>query len=404
MKILLSVCLWLAALALATMMLIAILRGRPVVLGTRSSRIVGMALFLLVLFGVGAESLRGQQEESTAQEEKRRLLESMPQLLRSEAFVSIWRRGTVRSLIDDFFTALDSIDERTTEADQSSIEARKLQLLGAAPFPEGAREVVQSILKNRFAGSALAHGLESRDVLRALDLMESSGAIHPGQIRMFWKALPSVIATDREGALQIATRLHLQARIHNALVAASFGVQPFNVRAWMGKAGMRPEERMAEARSVGHIMGALPYEFARTDAGLWDKEARAQVTLLSESAVKLERGGKTESIDLGGVVELSRLSALRTSEPTTVEHDWIGRIQLPGKSLLFVFDLPSHLDDSAKARVLQVVSAALEGDEDAAARIERSLPFTHVALREGLAAKPDAKGAPLLRLMLSLFE
>src|SRR5690606_38420825 len=138
---------------------------------------------------------------------------------------------------------------------------------------------------------------------------------------------------------------------HNALIAASFGVQPFNVRAWMGKAGMRPEDRTAESRAVSYILGALPSEFVRCDAGLWDREAKARAKLVSGASAMLEQRGKSEALTVGAVLELDRLSALRTVEPVVLEHEWIGRIEAPPESLLFVFDLPGLLDSPAQTRV-----------------------------------------------------
>jgi hypothetical protein len=43
-------------------------------------------------------------------------------------------------------------------------------------------------------------------------------------------------------------------------------------------------------------------------------------------------------------------------------------------------------------------------DEKAALRLERAMPLVHTDLRAALEKTPNAKGAPRMRLILSLFD
>jgi hypothetical protein len=62
------------------------------------------------------------------------------------------------------------------------------------------------------------------------------------------------------------------------------------------------------------------------------------------------------------------------------------------------------LSDVQKKRLDEEVAAALNGNEDAADRLEAALPLAHAAVRTGLKEQPGAKFAPRLRLILALFD
>lgn len=404
MKAVLGLLLWIAAAVVAIMLLVHLWRGRRVLLGRRTSKLLSMAVFLLVLLGVGAERIQAQGPEPAGQEERRRLLESTPALLRSADFVSRWRRSAADQDVASFFADLEILISGPPPAGDPLRSAIRSKLPVLLRYPESSRGTLRGIIESMLDPAAPPPPIEPAGFAAALDAVEAAGMLRGAQIRLFWRTLPRVAETDREAALEAATRLHRAARIHDAMVAASFGVQPYNERAWMSKAGPRREDELAEARAVGAILGALPYEYARSAGGLWVREGRARITLVSGAGVRMVQGGETAEVPPGSVIDFHRLGALRTADPAVAEHEWIGRIAIPGDSLLFVFDLPGLLDEATGARVLETVEAALAGDEGAAARIERSLPFSHRALRQALANAPDAPGAPVLRLMASLFD
>ncbi|HMS18293.1 MAG TPA: hypothetical protein PKA37_15725, partial [Planctomycetota bacterium] len=92
MKTLLTVLFWVAAAGLALLLLLRVCRGKPLMISKSSSRVLSMAVFLLVLLGVGSERVLGQTEGTSVEDSRRRLLENTPKLLQSEAFVAGWRR------------------------------------------------------------------------------------------------------------------------------------------------------------------------------------------------------------------------------------------------------------------------------------------------------------------------
>lgn len=414
MKTLFAALLWSAAAVLALMLLLRLWRGRNIVLSRRCPRLFAMAVFLLVLAGVGAERIDAGDEETTLREEYDRLLERLPDLLKNEAFVRAWRNndGQLKASESElqvvnnipFFRNLKSF-HALPAGDSPERDGLIESIPGMIPFPAETHEVVKPILESMLRDQEQP-ALPPDKALAALDAVERAGQLSSPQIQFFWSALPGVIRADREGALAVATRLRREARMQSALIAASFGMRPYLERAWASKAGTTdynstPEK---ETLNIGRILGALPYEYDRRDAGLWTREARAQLTLRSTATVTLELGESVRVVGPDENFEVDRLSALRVKQAAVVEHEWIGRMELPADSLLYVFDLPGLLDEAATARVKETVAAALDGDEAAAAKIERSLPFTHAVLREQLKANPAAKGAPLCRTLLELFE
>ena len=397
MKTLLTVLFWVAAAGLALLLLLRVCRGKPLMISKSSSRVLSMAVFLLVLLGVGSERGIGQTEGTSVEDSRRRLLENTPQLLQSEAFVAGWRRMNAVEATSEFYRDLELLSAGSEAPQAADVLAR---VLGAVPFREPAQSVVRSILKAKFGAAEESVPLTAEAVLLSLDAVEAQAAIHPAQIRVFSFAAPLVAPTDPEGAVRLLTRLHAQARMHEALVAASFGVQPYQARAWMSKAGAPTEVRMAEVRAVGRILGALPYEYATRNAGLWDREARARVVLKSGEGLRVVAGGQSLPVAPGAEFEMARLSAWRTQQAAVVHHDWLGAIELPADRLIFAFQLPDLLKAEALARVAAVGGAALLGSEDAGGKLERSLPLTPPAMLAGCQANPQAKGAPALRLLL----
>ena len=80
-------------------------------------------------------------------------------------------------------------------------------------------------------------------------------------------------------------------------------------------------------------------------------------------------------------------------------------IDLLAKSVVSEWKLPNLNPDVAKQKLAETVHELLKNNsEDAADQLERCLPMTHAAIRAGSKELPNAKGAPRLRLILSLFD
>src|SRR5262249_46617015 len=106
----------------------------------------------------------------------------------------------------------------------------------------------------------------------------------------------------------------------------------------------------------------------------------------------------------GRLRRLARPQPPAGDKPVTLEHAWLGRVTLPANRTVSVWQLPGLLSDEGQKKLNKDVQAALEGDEDAADRLELVLPFAHAAMRAAVAESPKAKLAPRLRMMLALFD
>jgi hypothetical protein len=123
-------------------------------------------------------------------------------------------------------------------------------------------------------------------------------------------------------------------------------------------------------------------------------------------APTLIRGGRTRDLPANESTRFGRLDLLRTGDkPAVIQHDWLGKIELPPNKLISVWDLPNLLPDTAKQKIDQAVVDALRNNsEDAADQLERCLAISHQAIRIGLKELPHTKGRPRMRLILALFD
>src|SRR5262249_31683301 len=144
------------------------------------------------------------------------------------------------------------------------------------------------------------------------------------------------------------------------------------------------------------------------DGGTWKRDGVAMLTVAKDSpAPVLLRAGRKQPLPSGETIRFGRLDLIETpagDKPVTLEHAWLGRVTLPADRTVSVGRRAGLRSDEGQAKLNKDVQAALEGDEDAADRLELVLPFAHAAMREAVAESPKAKLAPRLRLMLALFD
>lgn len=87
-----------------------------------------------------------------------------------------------------------------------------------------------------------------------------------------------------------------------------------------------------------------------------------------------------------------------------IEHSWLDTIGLPAGKNISVWDLPALLTNEQRKKIDEEVAAALQGNEDAADRLEMALPMAHTAVRVRLKESPQARFAPRLRMLRALFD
>jgi hypothetical protein len=175
----------------------------------------------------------------------------------------------------------------------------------------------------------------------------------------------------------------------------------------MSKAGPRLEDYRAQPAAVADILKVVAKELPTVDEGTWKRDGIALLKPVAGSpAPVLIRAGHERALPADESTRFGRLDLLQTGDkPAVVVHDWLGKIELPANRLVSARDLPELLPKEAKDKLDAAVHQALTtNSEDAADRLERCLAVSHQAIRVGLKELPNARGAPRLRLILSLFD
>jgi hypothetical protein len=401
MKWLLLPLAWLAAAGLAVWVAWRLWRGRPVVLrGRFSPRVVRLAVLFLLLFGVGSEDKAvaapvpgpGKGEPGT---------ELPPSI--NEITVSRWLQlqtpGGPWPKIKANLTLLPT--------DPKSIRPEKPGL-PLDTVPPRFRALVTADLKawaDGKAGSAAAPA----ELVAVLDEMEAHAYYDHWLTAYLWrKSATDGPAKDRA---VLYARLHRHARVTDALLKARFAVNPVlaDPRAWMSKAGpnQAQREQLALARaSLTDTVKTARAVYPATDGGTWRHDALVLLKVGQGSvALTWHRGDRRTGVPEGETLRFGRLDLLEAAgQPVVLEHLWLGRMKLPAGTTVTAWELHELLSDEARDTVRRTVRAALDGDEKAAERLEEALPLVQVYVRSGLTGSPQAKGAPRLRLILTLFD
>lgn len=282
------------------------------------------------------------------------------------------------------------------------------------PAPDQARrlsEVLPQTMRRLVLGDLESFDLgkpspapSSRTVLQALEELERVGMIDPWLHAYLWRKAGATL--DRDCQAELFARLHRQARLVNALTRARFeAIRPIIVgpRAWMSKAGPSREIWLEEQKQFAHLVEATRKHYPTADTGTWQKDATLTVT--AATPLTIRRGAGAELVKAGAEVRIQRLDLILTADkPATLQHAWLGRIDLPAQQVLTIWDLPGLLSSAAQQEVRRCVDAALGGDDKMATRLEQALPMTHAEIRQALAKMPTAPGAARLRLILALYD
>jgi len=411
MKSFMTILLWLVAIAVACMLGYRLLRGKNIIMGKRHPRVFHMAVFLLVVLGFGADrSMADDANDPPSNEEKDKdqnandaLKKSLPPVLKDKNVISLWRIKNAHKGMDTFFSLYEQYDSSYQTAKDGHLLDIEALRIAASVFPQSFHTLIMNNLTAR-KNQETPPTADPNDLIKCLDDLESAGTIYNHIVSYLWEALSSVAKEKKDQLPDLQSRLYRHARMYNALVSASFQVKPYDARGWASKAGPRPIDREAEKLAIEKILAALPQAYLKADAGLWDSEARVQLTVQSENGCTLIQSKQEKNMQQGEVIDFNRLSLIRTITAVNVKHDWIGDIVLPPNRLLSAWDLPDLLSKKNKDAISEVLEAALAGDEKAANKIERSLPLTHKSALLKVRKHSDAVGAARLRLILKLFR
>jgi hypothetical protein len=361
-----------------------------------------MVVVVLVVLGVGDEARPPDASAAPAKTPIRTLDDQMPPL--KVYHVQSWltehqedgpfapgKRDLVRALSGQ------QVDERT----------HKSAVVHAGRLGSKLGDLIRADLAARAAGREPPYA-SAADLTAALRDAEKHGHFDHAWTAYLWRR--SAELKDPEARVELFARLRQRARITDALIRAQAQVKPLMQppRAWMSKAGPRPADRPAIAAyqaSLDDLVKAANQLLPTTDEGTWKRDGIVQLKLAA-GTVTLVRGGKEQVLEANAAVRFGRLDLLKTGDqPAAIAHDWLGKIELPANRFISVWELPSLLSPDARQKLDEAVLDALKNNsEESADRLERCLAISHAAIRAGLKELPTAKGAPRLRLILSLFD
>ena len=395
--------LWVAAVVVAVVVLRRVRRGKPVVLtGWWSPRLVRMVAVVLVVIGPGEEATTPEAQAAPV----RLPLPAggeLPATVTAEA-VHVW-------LIENQPASRFAVGKRHLlrgAAGHKLLADERAAANQYAPrLPARVRAMVLADVQAIADGKAVPAAADA-ELLAALDELEKAGRFDHALNAYLWRKAdgPPRDAADR---VRLFDRLRRHARVTDALLRAYGQVKPVmqSPRAWMSKAGPRPEDYRAEQAAVADLLKVAARVLPATDEGTWKQDGVARLKpVVGSPAPVLIRAGSERALPADEATRFGRLDLFKTGDkPAVVEHDWLGKIELPANRLLSARDLPDLLSKVAKEKLDEMVHRALTtNSEDAADRLEQCLAVSHQAIRVGLKELPTAAGAPRLRLILSLFD
>jgi hypothetical protein len=399
--------LWVAAIVVAVLILRRMRRGKPVVLtGRWSPRLVRMIAVVLVVLGLGEEATTPQAVGAPVKVPVRPADDELPKTINA-LVIQNWlfehqengqygpgKRGLTRALaghklVEDHVAVVNTYVRRLPEA------LRKLVQADRAAIADGRTDAAATDV----------------DLVAALDGLEKAGWYDHFWNAYLWRKARGE-AKDPAKRIALYARLRQHARITDALIRAHAQVKPLMQppRAWMSKAGVRKEDRPAVLlyeKLLADMVKVANQTLPTTDEGTWKRDGIALIKPVKDAAAPvLVRAGKERVLPADEPTRFGRLDLLKTSDkPATINHDWLGKLDLPANRLVSVWELANYLPDDAKKKLDETVHDALKNNsEDAADRLERCLALSHQAIRIGLKELPTAKGAPRLRLILALFD
>ncbi len=398
--------LWIAAIVVALIVFRRLRRGKHVVLtGRFSPRLVRMIAVILVLFGVGGERTENKANAYPLTPLKDNPHDQMPTLP-----VSYWlHHQSPSSTWGSFKKSMTSALLKGSVGDAEAAALTKLSHVfsNSKSFSVVFNADLQALKK----GQELPR-VSPKEALAALDLMERYGFYDHWLNAYLWRKTATDDPKSAKELSELYRRFQQHARVTDALIAAFAQVRPpmQAPRAWASKAGPRPHElEMIKAfqKSQQDVLTTATKLYPSTDEGTWKRDGLILLSPVKDSpAPNLIRAGKLKGFPEGEKTRVGRLDLIETPNDSAavLEHEWLGKIELPKNRIVSVWDLPRFISKDGEDKLRAAIKKALDGDEKAADQLEKVLPLAHLELRAALKETPKAKGAPRLRMILSLFD
>lgn len=409
MKWLILPFLWIAAIVVAIVVYRRLRRGKHVVLtGRFSPRLVRMVAVVLVVIGVGGDDTRQNRAGAYPLNPiKGDPHDQMPKI--QPNMIYTWLQT---------HSAGSSWNEFKKEYMPIWLGLEKFKLANLETIvktPSGYSAKLGDMFRKEVEAQAddkAAPTFSPRHVLTAMNEMEKYGVYDHWLNAFFWRRVDTTNQAEAKELIEVYRRIHQHARITDSLISAFAQVRPMMQppRAWMSKVGPRPADLPiieAYQKNLKDMVEATAKAYSTSTAGTWERDALVQFTAVNGSpAPNLLRAGKIKGFPEGQKVRVGRLDLLETPKDRSavLEHEWLGKIELPKDRLISFVQLPDFLPKQSRDDLSKAIQEALDGSDKAADRIERVLPLAHADLRKALKESPKAKGAPRLRMILVLFD
>lgn len=406
--------LWLLAIAIALFVLWRMAQGRPVVLrGRFGPQLVRMVVIILVTFGIGIERSVAETPAPAASRPPAAKPEDpeLPAALKQDIVAKWLSLQHGRSLWSRFKQQALQIEQAPANPAASD---RLLQHV-TEDLPLKFRAIAIADLTARATGKP-APRVPAIELLAALSEMEASGYydhfLSAYLFRLTAASLRDGVAqrSDAEPFVQLYKRLAEHVRLTNTLLRAQARVKPMMLRprAWMSKA-MRPEPKQLSflPMQVAEMVGACKVLHGSANLGTWEKDGVVLLSVGKQSPPITLQRSPVQSAVAGQPLRMGRLDLIETpagGAQVTLINDWLGELRLPAGRVVSSWELPRYLSQDARTKISATIAEAMAGSEAAAERLELHLPLVQSALRDALRKQPQEKGAPRLRMILSLFE
>jgi hypothetical protein len=397
--------LWALAALLAAAVLWRLYRGKNIVLrGKWSPRIIRMVAIILVVLGVGVE--RAPTAPVTPTPDKTRTDAKSDDLPASVTTTTIhqWLLLQTPVRTENYWMLLKQDLTQKLLAPGESDPAVKPAM--PSNVPPALAAVFKADLE-AVAAKKEPPRLDAKAILTLYDQLEADGFYDHWLNAYLWR---KTATGDAKQLAEIYARMYRYSRVTDALIRANGEVKPYmlGARVWMSKGGPRPADLRKEEQTMAAMLDAAKKLYPAMDGGTWKRDGIAVLSVAKDSpGPTLLRAGRKQPLPSGETVRFGRLDLLETpagDKPVILEHAWLGPITLPPNRVLSVWQLSGLLSEDGQKKLRKAVQDALDGDEEAADKLELVLPLSHAIIREAVAESPKAKLAPRLRLMLTLFD
>lgn len=441
MKLFATLTIWVLAVLLAGLLILKLLRGRPVLVrsavGRRAIRIAALVLVFTGTSGLVGGKAAGQGAEQAPRAEGDKpaaepqpIPATMTELL--DALLTVYTEASLGGTTGRHIAQLLAYHDGAITLDQLSADEKRITALqSSAPHLYRVIQTQTPRLDLPVPDDAEPIDMDWATLRRATQEANAPSLLHPGVQALLWRQSQSMKVDGEEDAKHLSwvlSELKAQTRVYHTLTRALAQARVAPMRqdqhAWASKAGPRPDRtiRIIEAQ-MPTIRQAVIELYPVTTAGLWDDEG--VFLLASNDPHRPVIMSVVEHRDTVLFPQLEtrfgRLDLLYTLEKGgRISTPWLGEIELPANATLRASDLPPLLSDASRAKIAETILAVLDRpevqfDDDvvapaetaaqaAAVQLERHLPLVAPMLAEAIREHPEAYGSATLRTLLNQYQ